>query len=95
MKSAIKGKTVKSLSNTRWSARSDAITTLKENFVDLTQLLLDFTLDDNETNKTKSNSSHLKRSMDALETAILCVCGTKSFKGFIVQAKVYSVLTYL
>ena len=35
MKSAIKGKTVKSLSNTRWSARSDATTALKENFIEL------------------------------------------------------------
>ena len=44
MKSAIKGKTVKSLSNTRWSARSDATTALKENFVELRQLQQDFTL---------------------------------------------------
>ena len=46
MKSPIKGKTVKSLSNTRWSARLDATTALKENFVELRQLLQDFTLDD-------------------------------------------------
>ena len=55
IKSAIKGKTVKSLSNTRWSAISDATTALKENFVELKQLLQDFTLDDNETNETKSD----------------------------------------
>ena len=35
MKSAIQGKKVKSLSNTRWSARSDATSALKENFVEL------------------------------------------------------------
>ena len=73
MKSAIKGKTVKSLSNTRWLARLDATTALKKNFVELRQLLQDFTLDDNETNETKSDSSYLKKSMDALETAVLCV----------------------
>ena len=71
MKSAIKGKTVKSLSNTRCSARSDATTTLKENSIDLRQLLQYFTLDDNATNETKSDSSSLKKNMDALETAIL------------------------
>ena len=72
MKSAIKGKTVKPLFNTRWSARSDATTALKENFVELRQLLQDFTSNNNETNRTKSDSSYLKKSMDALETAILC-----------------------
>ena len=88
---------MKSLSNTRWSARSDATTGLKENFVDLRQLLENFTLNDNETNETKSDSSYMKksRSIYALETAILCFYGTKSFKGFIVQAKVYSVLACL
>ena len=73
MKFAIKGKTVKSLSNTRWLARSDATTALKENFIELRQLLQDFTLDDNESNETKSDSSYLKKSMDALEIVILCV----------------------
>ena len=82
MKSAIKGKIVKSVFKTRWSARSDAIITLKENFVDLRQLLQDFRLDANETNKTKSDSSYLKRSMDALETAILCVLWYKILQRF-------------
>ena len=82
MKSAIKGKTVKSLSNTRWSARSDATTALKENFIELRQLLQDFTLDDNETNETKSDSSYLKKSMDALETAVLCVLWHKILQRF-------------
>ena len=51
----------------------DATTALKENFVELRQLLQDFTLDDNETNETKSDSSYLKKSMDALERVILFV----------------------
>ena len=51
----------------------DATTALKKNFVEFSQLLQDFTLDDNETNETKSDSSYLKKSIDALETAILCV----------------------
>ena len=55
----------------------DATTALKENFVGLRQLLQDFTLDDNETNETKSDSSRLKQSMDAIETAILCVLWNK------------------
>ena len=82
MKSAIKGKTVKSLSNTRWSARSEATTALKENFFELRQLLQDLTLDDNETNETKSDLSYLKKSMDALETAILCVLWQKILQRF-------------
>ena len=65
MKSAIKGETVKSLSNTRWSARSDATTALKENSVEFRQLLQDFELDDDETNATKSDLSYLKKSVDA------------------------------
>ena len=32
-----------------------------------------FKLDDNETNKTKSDSSYLKKSIDSFEAAILCV----------------------
>ena len=73
MKLAIKRKTAKSLSNTRWSARSDDTKALEENFVELRQLLLDFTLDVNQTNAIKSDSSYLKKSMDVLKTAILCV----------------------
>ena len=82
MKSVIKGKTTKSLFNTRWSARSDATTALKKNFVELRQLLQDFTLNDNETNETKLDSSYLKKSMDALETAILCVLWHKILQRF-------------
>ena len=82
MKSAIKGKTVKSLFNTRWSARSDATTALKKNFAELRQLLQDFTLDNNRTNETKSDSSYLKKSVDALETAILCVLRYKILQRF-------------
>ena len=78
MKSAIKGKTVKSLSDTRWLARPDATTTLKESFVKLRQLLQDFTLND-EASETKLDSSYLKKNMDALETAILCVLWHKIF----------------
>ena len=78
MKSAIKGKTVKSLSDTRWLARPDATTILKESFVKLRQLLQDFTLND-ETSETKLDSSYLKKNMDALETAILCVLWHKIF----------------
>ena len=55
----------------------DAITALKENFVELRQLLQDFTLDDNETKETKSDSSRLKKSMDALERVILFVLWNK------------------
>ena len=82
MKSAIKGKTVKSLSNTRWSARSDATTSLKENFVELRQMLQNFTLDDNETNETKSDLSYVKKSLDALEAAMLCALWHKIFQRF-------------
>ena len=82
MKSAIKGKTVKSLSNTRRSARSDPTTALNENFVELRQFLQDFSLNDNETNETKSDSSYLKKSMDAVETAILCVLCHKILQRF-------------
>ena len=51
----------------------DATTALNENFVELRQLLQDFTMDDNEANKTKSDSSRLKKSMDALERVMLFV----------------------
>ena len=39
-------------------------------------------MDDNETNKTKSDSSYLKKSIDALETAILCVLWHKILQRF-------------
>ena len=39
-------------------------------------------LDDNETNETKSDSSYLKKSIDALETAILCVLWHKILQRF-------------
>ena len=73
---------MKSLFNTRWSAKSDATTALKENFVELRQLLQDFTLDDNETNETKSDSLYLKKSMDALETAKLSILWHKILQRF-------------
>ena len=65
----------------------DATTVLKENFVKLRQLLTDFTLDDNETNKTKSDSWYLKKSIDALETAILCVLWHKILQRFYSTSK--------
>ena len=41
-----------------------------------------FKLDDNETNKTKSDSSYLKKSIDALEAAMLCVLWHKILQRF-------------
>ena len=41
-----------------------------------------FKLDDNETNKTKSDSLYLKKSMGALETAISCVLWHKILQRF-------------
>ena len=73
MKSVIKVKTVKPLSNIRWLARLDATRALKENFVELRQLLQDFTLEDNETNETKSDSSYLKKECGCLRNShIMC-----------------------
>ena len=60
----------------------DAITALKENFVELRQLSQDFTLDDNETNEPKSDSSYLKKSIDALETTALFVLWHKILQRF-------------
>ena len=54
----------------------------QENFVELRQLLQEFTLDDNETNETKSDSSYWKKSINALETAILCVLWHKILQRF-------------
>ena len=42
----------------------------------------DWRNNDNETNETKSDSSYLKKSMDALETTILCVLGHKILQRF-------------
>ena len=53
----------------------------------LRQLLQDFALDDNETNETKSDSSYLKKSIDALETAILCVLWHKILQRFYSSSK--------
>ena len=39
-------------------------------------------MDDNETNQTKSDSSYLKKSIDALETAILCILWHKILQRF-------------
>ena len=39
-------------------------------------------MDDNETNQTKLDSSYLKKSIDALETAILCVLWHKILQRF-------------
>ena len=41
-----------------------------------------FKLDDNEINKTKSDSSYLKKSIDALEAAILCLLWHKILQRF-------------
>ena len=45
-------------------------------------MLQDFSLDGNETNQTKSDSSYLKKSKDALETAISCVLWHKILQRF-------------
>ena len=82
MKSAIKGKTVKYLSNTRWSAKSDATTAFKKNFVELRQLLQNFTLNDNETNETKSDSSYLKKNTNEFlrNSHIMCFMAQNPLK---------------
>ena len=41
-----------------------------------------FKLDDDEANKTKSDSWYLKKSIDALEVAILCILWHKILQRF-------------
>ena len=65
----------------------DAITALKENFVELRQLLQDFTLDDIETNETKSDSSYLTKNMNASERAILRALWCKILQRFYSTSK--------
>ena len=44
-------------------------------------------MDDNETNKTKSDSSYLTKNIDAVETAILCVLRHKILQRFYSTSK--------
>ena len=71
--SAIQGAVVKSLSVTRWSARSDATRALRENYSEICSALMKIRGDENQTKATRSEASSLHSKMEQFETALLCI----------------------
>lgn len=64
-------KVIKPLSSTRWSARADAVTALKENYKSI-QSALELIMEDNDQSPdTKLTAGSLKKSMGRFETVFL------------------------
>lgn len=73
MKCKVKGKVIKSLSDTRWSARADATNALRCSYVDIKEALRDLSDSGIENATTQNEASSLVKKMDQLETAIMTV----------------------
>jgi len=66
-----KGLTVKSLSETRWSARADAVKALCAGYNCIKTALLDIKSDDGQNGTTRHDADCLAASMDTLENAFM------------------------
>jgi hypothetical protein len=66
-----KGLTVKSLSDTRWSARSDAVKALCAGYNCIKTALMDITSDDDQNGTTRHDAKCLAASMGTLENAFM------------------------
>ena len=62
---------VKRLSDTRWSAHSDAVSALAKGYKTITSLLEKISGDDNENAKTRSEAQGLEKKMKKLETGVM------------------------
>ena len=66
-----KGLVVKSLSDTRWSARADAVKALCAGYDSIKSALHDIAEDDQQNGSTRHEADCLAASMDTLETALI------------------------
>ena len=66
-----KGLVVKSLSDTRWSARADAVKALCAGYDSIKSALHDIAEDDQQNGSTRHEADCLAASMDTLETALM------------------------
>jgi len=66
-----KGLTVKSLSDTRWSARADAVKALCAGYNCIKTALMDITSDDDQNGTTRHDAKCLAASMGTLENAFM------------------------
>lgn len=73
LKSNIHGVVLKSLSTTRWSARSDAVNALKTNFIEIRSALIQLADDKDQTTITRREAFSLVSKMENFKTALLCV----------------------
>ena len=65
------GEVPKTLSNTRWSARDDAVQPLVLSYKEMIQALRFFAYDKSQKKKTRDDALSLIRSLEKLETGIL------------------------
>jgi len=65
--------TLKSLSDTRWSARADATKAVLIGYADIKSALEDISEDVQQNGGTRNEAERLCQSMEQLETAFLCV----------------------
>lgn len=69
-----KKKVLKALSNTRWSARADAVAAIKENYTNIKSALKTITEDIEQSADTKIQASGLVKSMERFETVFFYPC---------------------
>lgn len=71
-----KQKVVKKVSNTRWSARADAVFALNDGYKPIKTALESLITAESESEKTKNQAIALKKNMERLETVSLIFFGT-------------------
>ena len=64
---------VKKLSDTRWSARHDAIRALAKGFVPITESLDELAEDEEQTVQTRHDAESISDKLNALEYAFMCL----------------------
>ena len=77
-----RGLTVKSLSETRWPARYDAITALMSGYDKIYEALVTLASDDSQKPETKVEAQGLTKSIQTLETSLLTVIWQKILERF-------------
>lgn len=66
-------KTVKKLSDTRWSARADAVLALKENYNEIKNALLKISISSDDKPSTKHEAKSLAKHFEKYENAVLTI----------------------
>ena len=76
------GSSVKSLSQTRWSARAEACRAVRKKFTEIRQCLINLSDSSIESAQTRNEAKNLAKQMETLEVALITVFWNKVMDRF-------------